>query len=74
MVQPSIPEDLGTWRSKLLKASRVLPMPLVFLVIIGSICSDVGSQPSEYPELEALSRLDFCAAIKVFLAKQFTSE
>ncbi|KDP33674.1 hypothetical protein JCGZ_07245 [Jatropha curcas] len=73
MVQPTIPEDLGPWRSKLLWASRVLPMPLVGLFIIGSVC-DVGSQASEYPELEALSRLDFGAAMKVFLAKRLTSE
>lgn len=75
MVQPtSIPEELGPWRSKLLWASRVLPMPLVGLVIIGSVCADVGSPRSEYPELEALSRLDFGAAMKVFLAKRLTSE
>lgn len=69
----SIPEDLDPWRSKLLWASRVLPMPLVGLLIIGSVC-DSGSQASEYPELEALSRLDFGAAMKVFLAKRLTSE
>lgn len=75
MVQTaSIPEDLGPWRSKLLWASRVLPMPLVGLLIIGSVCADIGNQASEYPELEALSRLDFGAAMKVFLAKRLTSE
>ncbi|XP_030448725.2 uncharacterized protein LOC115671326 [Syzygium oleosum] len=75
MVQPaSIPEDLGPWRSKLLWASRVLPMPLVGLLIIGGVCADVGSQASEYPELEALSRLDLGAAMKVFLARRLTSE
>lgn len=76
MVQSaSIPEDLGFWRSKLLWASRVLPMPLVGLLIIGGVCSDVGSQASEYPaELEALSRLDFGAAMKVFLAKRLATE
>ncbi|KAH9762249.1 Thermosome subunit gamma [Citrus sinensis] len=74
MVQPSIPKDLDPWRSKLLWASRVLPMPLVGLLIIGSVCADVGSQPPEYPELEALSMLDFGAAMKVFLAKRLTSE
>lgn len=75
MIQPaSIPEDLGPWRSKLLWASRVLPMPLVGLLIIGSACADVGSQASEYPELEALSRLDLGAAMKVFLARRLTSE
>ncbi|XAR66994.1 hypothetical protein NMG60_11013399 [Bertholletia excelsa] len=75
MVQPAlISEELGPWRSKLLWASRVLPMPLVGLVIIGSVCADAGSQASKYPELEALSRLDFGAAMKVFLAKRLTSE
>ncbi|KAF8400788.1 hypothetical protein HHK36_014090 [Tetracentron sinense] len=72
--QASIPEDLGPWRSKLLWASRVLPMPLVGLLIIGSVCADMGNEASDYPELEALSRLDFGAALKVFLAKRLTSE
>ncbi|KAK8523164.1 hypothetical protein V6N13_113119 [Hibiscus sabdariffa] len=75
LVQPaSIPEDLEPWRSKLLWASRVLPMPLVGFLIISGVCADVGSQTSDYPELEALSRLDFGAAMKVFLAKRLTSE
>ncbi|PSS15595.1 hypothetical protein CEY00_Acc13087 [Actinidia chinensis var. chinensis] len=75
LVQPAfISDELGPWRSKLLWASRVLPMPLVGLVIIGSVCTDVGSQSSKYPELEALSRLDFGAAMKVFLAKRLTSD
>ncbi|KAF4357333.1 hypothetical protein G4B88_002161 [Cannabis sativa] len=70
----SVREDLGPWRSKLLWASRVLPMPLVGLLIIGGVCADGESQSSEFPELEALSRLDFGAAMKVFLAKRLTSE
>lgn len=70
----SVPEDLGPWRSKLLWASRVLPMPLVGLFIIGSVCADTDSQASEYPEIEALSSLDVGAAIKVFLAKRLTTE
>ncbi|KAM7509513.1 hypothetical protein LguiA_019966 [Lonicera macranthoides] len=75
MVQSiSIPEDLGPLRSNLLRASRILPMPLVGLVIIGTLCADVESPVSEYPELEALSRLDFGAAMKVFLAKRLTSD
>ncbi|XP_061993410.1 uncharacterized protein LOC133711274 [Rosa rugosa] len=74
MMQPEIPEDLDPWRSKLLWASRVLPMPLVGLLIIGGVCADTGSRPSEFPELEALSRLDFGGAMKVFLAKRLTSE
>ncbi|CAA0819923.1 Unknown protein [Striga hermonthica] len=74
IVQPTpVQNDLGPWRSKLLWASRVVPMPLVGLLIIGSICADVGSEPA-YPELEALSRLDFSGAMKVFLAKRLTSE
>ncbi|CAJ2636829.1 unnamed protein product [Trifolium pratense] len=74
MLQPSIPEDLDPWRSKLLWASRVLPMPLVGLLIIGGVCADVGSPTSDYPEIEALSRLDLSGAMKVFLAKRLTSE
>ncbi|KAI7749354.1 hypothetical protein M8C21_026455 [Ambrosia artemisiifolia] len=70
----SIPEELGPWRSKLLWASRVLPMPLVGLFFISSLCADVGDEPPDYPELEALSRLDFGAAMKVFLAKRLTSD
>lgn len=75
MLQPaSVPEDLDPWRSKLLWASRVLPMPLIGLFIIGTVCADAGNQASKYPEIEALSRLDFGAAMKVFLAKRITSE
>ncbi|KAF9614300.1 hypothetical protein IFM89_017280 [Coptis chinensis] len=75
MVQAvSLPQDLGPWRSKLLWASRVLPMPLVGLLVIGSVCADTESEPSDYPELEALARLDFGAAMKIFLAKRLTSE
>ncbi|XP_057768097.1 uncharacterized protein LOC130988302 isoform X2 [Salvia miltiorrhiza] len=66
-------EDLGPWKSKLLWAARVVPMPLVGLLIIGGVCTDIGNQ-AEYPEFEALSRLDFGAAMKVFLAKRLTSE
>ncbi|KAL9224047.1 hypothetical protein vseg_000121 [Gypsophila vaccaria] len=74
MLQPAIPENLDPWRSKLLWASRVFPMPLVGLLIIGGICTDGGGQVKEYPELDALSRLDFGAAMKLFLAKRLTTE
>lgn len=74
MQSSSVPEELGPWRSKLLWASRVLPMPLVGLVLIGGICADTESQSSDFPELEALSRLDFGAAMKVFLAKRLASD
>ncbi|XP_010454236.1 PREDICTED: uncharacterized protein LOC104736022 [Camelina sativa] len=75
MIQPALAtEGRDTWRSKLLWVSRVFPMPLVGLFLIGAFCADFGDQTSDYPELEALSRLDFGAAMKVFLAKRLTSE
>ncbi|PKA54454.1 hypothetical protein AXF42_Ash000287 [Apostasia shenzhenica] len=68
----SIPDDLDPWRSMLLRVSRMLPMPLVGFLIIGSVCSP--SENQSQPELEALSRLDVGAALKIFLAKRLTSE
>ncbi|MQL75156.1 hypothetical protein Taro_007512 [Colocasia esculenta] len=74
LIQPTLPDDLDPWRSKLLWASRVLPMPLFGLLIIGSVCAPAENQATDYPELEALSRLDFGAAMKIFLARRLTSE
>jgi hypothetical protein len=74
MLHPSIPEDLDPWRSKLLWASHVFPIPLVGFLIIKGVCADLRSPASDYPEIEALSRLDFSAAMKVFVAKELTSE
>ncbi|KQJ98078.1 uncharacterized protein LOC100846834 [Brachypodium distachyon] len=73
LVQPSLPDGLDFWRSKLLLASRVLPMPLVGLFVITGLCLPVDNQDG-YPELEALSKLDLGAALKIFLAKQLTSD
>jgi hypothetical protein len=74
LIQPtSMPDGLDFWRSKLLWASRVLPMPLIGLFVITGLCLPVHNQEG-YPELEALSRLDFGAALKIFLAKHLTSE
>ncbi|GJN16397.1 hypothetical protein PR202_gb03381 [Eleusine coracana subsp. coracana] len=74
LIQPtSMPDGLDFWRSKLLWASRVLPMPLIGLFVITGLCLPVDNQEG-YPELEALSRLDFGAAMKIFLAKQLTSD
>ncbi|KAF7819815.1 Protein cfxQ like [Senna tora] len=70
----SFPEDLDSWRSKLLWASHILLMPLVDLRMIGSFCAHVGSQASEYPEIEALSSLDFGAALKILFARSLASE
>eukprot|EP01018_Ginkgo_biloba_P001865 Gb_29130 [translate_table: standard] len=69
-----VPEDPDPWRSKLLWASRVLPMPLVGLFLIESVCARSDSPLGESPEMKALFRLDLAAALKVFLAKQITSE
>ncbi|CAJ2636823.1 unnamed protein product [Trifolium pratense] len=65
LLKSSIPEDLDTWRSKLLWASLVVPMPLVCILIINRVFG-------VYPESEALSRLDFNAASKAFVAKVLT--
>ncbi|MCI50014.1 hypothetical protein A2U01_0071258, partial [Trifolium medium] len=65
--QPSIPEDLDPWRSKLLWASNEFPMPLVGHIIISGVCGD-------YPDIEALSMLEFNAAMKAFVAMVLTSE
>jgi len=74
LVQPTnMPDGLDFWRSKLLWASRVLPMPLVGLLVITGLCLPVENQDG-FPELEALSRLDVGAALKICLAKQLTSE
>ncbi|KAF2303922.1 hypothetical protein GH714_024560 [Hevea brasiliensis] len=50
------------------------PYDCVLYQMVASSVRDMGSQTSEYPEIEALSRLDFGAAMKVFLAKRLTSE
>lgn len=65
MVQPSITKDLVMG---FMCASNALCRSS----IIGSISADVRIQPSEYPELDALSMLD--AAMKVFLAKRLASK
>ncbi|KAG0465379.1 hypothetical protein HPP92_019543 [Vanilla planifolia] len=70
----SIPEDLDRWRTILLRASRVLPMPLVGFLIIGIACSPLENQLTEFSELEALFRFDIGTALKIFLAKRLTSE
>lgn len=80
MLEEAMSEDeidekaLGPWRSKLLWASRVLPMPLVGLLLIETVCSNEESQASSHPILEALSRLDFGSALKILLAEIMVSE
>ncbi|WOL20521.1 hypothetical protein Cni_G29326 [Canna indica] len=74
LIQPaSMPNNLAPWKSHLLLASRVLPMPLGLLIII-SACFPSGSYSSDYTELQALFRLNIGAALKIFLAKLLTSD
>lgn len=72
--QTTIPEDLSPWKSKLLQASRVFPMPLFGILIIGSVCLPLGNEVTQNPEMEALFKLDIGAAMKIFLARRLTSE
>lgn len=67
-------KELGPWRSKLLWASRFLPMPLVGLLLIETVRYNDGSQSSNHPIFEALSRLDFSSALKILLAEVMASE
>ncbi|XP_058184903.1 uncharacterized protein LOC131302345 [Rhododendron vialii] len=67
-------KELGPWRSKLLWASRFLPMPLVGLLLIETVCYNDGSQASNHLISEALSRLDFSSALKILLAEIMASE
>lgn len=62
-----VPKGLDTWRSKLLWASRVLPMPLVAVFLIESVFSF-------HLDWTSALQLDLTSATKVFLAKLLTSE
>lgn len=62
-----VPKDLDTWRSKLLWASRVLPLPLVAVFLIESVCT-------LHLDWTSALDLDLTSATKVFLAKLLTSE
>ncbi|GLJ29963.1 hypothetical protein SUGI_0592310 [Cryptomeria japonica] len=67
-------EDLDPWKSKLLWVARFFPMPLVGLFLIESVCGFSSSPNGRSPEMKALFHLDLATAMKLFLAKQITSE
>ncbi|GAU37201.1 hypothetical protein TSUD_144340 [Trifolium subterraneum] len=74
-LQPSIPEDLDSWRSKLLWTSSEIPMPLIAKLIINVVCDDSESPTSDASaENEEPLMLDFSSAMKVLVAKVLTSE
>ncbi|XP_057817382.2 uncharacterized protein LOC131030542 [Cryptomeria japonica] len=67
-------EDLDPWKSKLLWVARFFPMPLAGLFLIESVCGFSSSPIGRSPEMKALFHLDLATAVKLFLAKQITSE
>eukprot|EP00250_Pteridium_aquilinum_P013165 c21173_g1_i1 orf=267-1730(+) len=69
-----IPGNVDPWRARLLWASKALPMPLIGLVVIESVCSPPDAPFNKAPEVKALLDLDLSAAIKVVLAKQIATD
>jgi hypothetical protein len=67
-------ESLGPWRSKLLWVSRVFPMPLIGLLIIEVMCAPSDAPLTKSPEVKALLDFDLGSALKVFLARQISTE
>lgn len=65
---------LDPWRQKLQWISRVMPMPLLGLLVIQSVCAPSDAPLKTSPEMKALLELDIPGAFKVFLAKQITTE
>lgn len=70
----SVSSELEPWRSKLLWVARVFPMPLLGLVVIESVCAPSDAPLNKSPEMKALLELDLASALKVYLAKQITTE
>ncbi|XP_057817392.1 uncharacterized protein LOC131030546 [Cryptomeria japonica] len=67
-------EDLDPWKSKLLWVARFFPMPLAGLFLIESVWGFSSSPIGRSPEMKALFHLDLATAVKLFLAKEITSE
>jgi hypothetical protein len=65
---------LDPWRQKLQWISRVMPMPLLGLLLIEGVCAPSHAPLKTSPEMKALLELDISGAFKVFLAKQITTE
>ncbi|KAL2629152.1 hypothetical protein R1flu_013838 [Riccia fluitans] len=70
----SVSSDMKPWRSKLLWVARVFPMPLLGLVVIESVCAPSNAPLQQSPEMKALLQLDLASALKVYLAKQITTD
>lgn len=65
---------LDPWRQKLQWISRVMPMPLLGLLLIEGVCAPSHAPLKTSPEMKALLELDIPGALKVFLAKQITTD
>lgn len=65
---------LNPWQQRLQWMSRVIPMPLVGLLLIEGVCAPSEAPLKASPEMKALLDLDIPGAFKVFLAKQISSE
>lgn len=65
---------LNPWQQRLQWMSRVIPMPLVGLLLIEGVCAPSEAPLKASPEMKALLDLDIPGAFKVFLAKQISSD
>lgn len=65
---------LDPWRQKLQWISRVMPMPLLGLLVIEGVCAPSDAPLKTSPEMKALLELDIPGAFKVLLAKQITTD
>ncbi|GBG68479.1 hypothetical protein CBR_g3024 [Chara braunii] len=66
--------SLPMWQQWLFRFSRIVPMPLLALLMIEGVCCPAESRLYESPEVKALLGLDLATALKVFLAKQLTND
>lgn len=69
-----MPGNVDPWRARLLWASKALPMPLIGLLVIESVCAPPDAPFNKAPEVKALLDLDLSGAIKVVLAKQIATD
>lgn len=69
-----MPGNVDPWRARLLWVSKALPMPLIGLLVIESVCAPPDAPFNRSPEVKALLDLDLSAAIKVILAKQIATD
>jgi hypothetical protein len=69
-----MPGNVDPWRARLLWASKALPMPLIGLFLIESVCAPPEAPLNRSPAVKALLDLDLSGAIKVLLAKQLATK